>query len=111
MKRMVLVFVVFCVGCGAEQIVDKQFIHGTWLGADGREAVSFFSDGTMRIALPFGVKEGKYEVMSDNRMKLTTPGMMWGQNDEIVDYEVTTKTLKIKSQIFGVKVEGTLKRK
>lgn len=110
MKRLMWMLV-FCMGCGAGAMVDKQFIHGTWLNEDGTEAVSFYSDGTCRFHFPLATRDGKYQVLSDGRMKLTTSGAIWGENDEIVDYDVTATTLKIKTKVFGFPIENTLTRK
>ena len=94
---VVVVLSLFTQGCGRD--IDKMRIQGTWVGTRGGK-LSFYSDGTCEL----NGRQGKYVVLDNNRLKVTTKGMLWGENDEYVNYSFVDSRLRIKAKILGFEV-------
>jgi hypothetical protein len=105
----IAVFFIFFYRGGCS-VIDKQYIRGTWLRPDGSKAISFYGDGSCDFFFPLATRRAKYEVLDDQRLKVTTPGLMWGETVEEVGYEVSGNELTIKTRIFGQEVSGKLRR-
>ena len=105
----VAIFFVFFYRGGCS-VIDKQYIRGTWLRPDGSKAMSFYGDGTCELYFPLATQRAKYQVLDDQRLKVTTPGLMWGESEEEIGYELSGNELTIKSRIFGQEVSGKLRR-
>jgi hypothetical protein len=95
---------------GGCSLIDQQYIRGTWLRPDGSKAVSFYGDGTCDLFFPLATRRAKYQVLDDKRLKITTPGLIWGETEEEVGYELSGNELTITTRILGQEVSGKLRR-
>ncbi|WP_020476513.1 hypothetical protein [Zavarzinella formosa] len=102
----VFVLLIGLQGCGLQSALDSFRIQGTWVGSKGGKLV-FYSDGSCEI----NSRQGKYEVMAGNRLKITTKGMLWGENEEVVTYSIlSTSSIQINAKILGFEVSDTFQR-
>jgi hypothetical protein len=100
---LILVSLVGFPGCGALEAVDGFRIQGTWVGTNGGKLI-FYSDNTCDIS----GRAGKYQVLAENRLKITTKGLLWGENEEIVTYKINSSTsIKLNAKILGFDVSDT----
>jgi hypothetical protein len=72
-----------------QKITDSQRILGKWKQQDGSLSLEFFSDGTLREERLFNTGKGTYKLLPNRRMELKIEGVLWGQNEMTVRYELS----------------------
>jgi hypothetical protein len=79
------------------RVTDAQRILGKWKQQDGPLALEFFSDGTLREERLLNNGSGTYKLLPNRRIELKIDGVLWGQNEGTMRYEISGDELVLTS--------------
>ena len=92
----------------ATKVVDSQLILGRWKGE--LDEMEFFSGGDLKVYALLRTNHGKWRMLSDKRIVLEIPGVMWGKWEP--EFRYTLAGNKLLLEVVGneaVKLEYTRK--
>jgi hypothetical protein len=99
----VAAFVLFQTDLGKQlldvgrKVTDSQRILGKWKGKGTLDTIEFFSNGDVRIYALLATHKGTWKIMPGQRLTMETEGLLWGTNKMEWKYEISGKTLTLKS--------------
>jgi hypothetical protein len=71
------------------QITDSQRLLGKWKQQDGPLNLTFFADHTLREERLLDAGKGTYRLLPNRRIELKIDGVLWGQNEVTLQYDIS----------------------
>ena len=79
------------------QMTDSQRILGEWQQQNSSLTMEFFSDGSLQEKRLFDTGNGTYTLLPNGRIELKIEGVLWGQNEMTLRYEISGDELSLTS--------------
>lgn len=74
---------------------DRQRLQGEWESAEGGQKIEFLRNGDVLWTQPLGTAKGQWEIVENDRVKLSFAGIASLMGPQYCAYAVTGRTLSL----------------